>query len=214
MQVCIVGSWVHFIMLMAQKAKVASKSSTGGEFLKCLPPPGGGVYDIRTCRKVRQSRGVWGHAPLKFVEICVSEMTFPAFWQHFWALLIACESTLGIKISIRIIHEVFELKPKVPPQPKVPPSKTSAAWGNRPLSPLPPPLATSWWWCRFLVRYLASDVHTIVSAILIGVSIICTYGSLFNVFGTYSRCVYKYFSLCVRYFRPFSRLFSIITIGL
>ena len=62
------------------KSESSEQKFHWGRVLKMPPSPrGGGVYDIRTCRKVRQSRGVWGHAPLKFVEICVSEMTFPAF---------------------------------------------------------------------------------------------------------------------------------------
>ena len=53
--------------------------------------------------KACPTRGVRGHAPTrKIFEICVSEMAFPAFWQHFWEkskhLNWICSSTFLTKL--------------------------------------------------------------------------------------------------------------------
>ena len=70
-----------------------------GQNSNMLPP--GGVH-VRVARHI-QLGGSGGMPPWKIFEICVSEMAFLAFWQHFWAkykhLNRICESTFPTKLQ-------------------------------------------------------------------------------------------------------------------
>ena len=114
--------------------------------LKCRPPPGGYTYPPQGA----PIYSVRWYTPSNFFEIWVSESAFPAFWQHFWALLVACESILGIKISIRIIHEVFKTQSAAPTESAA--LQKKCRLGQPPPSPLLP-LAT-------LLYYAYAHSHT------------------------------------------------------